>query len=107
MSNVIDFLEKLGQDSRLRHATSTEVDQALLRAGIDPAVRAAISGSDRRMLEALVGATHNIFCGINVPEEPEEEDEEEREQEGEGEEGDEEDGGAEANSRGGAVTNVA
>ena len=105
MSNVIEFLEKLGQDSRLRHATSTEVDQALLRAGIDPAVRAAISGSDWRMLEALVGATHNIFCGINVPEEQEEDDEEEREEEGEEEEGGDED--EEANSRGGVVTNVA
>ena len=103
MSNVIDFLEQLGQDSRLRHATSTEVDQALLRAGIDSAVRTAISGSDWRMLEALVGATHNIFCGINVPEEQEEEDEEEEGEEEE-EDGDEDE---EANSRGGVLTNVA
>jgi hypothetical protein len=75
MSNVIDFLEKLGQDSHLRHATSTEVDQALLRTGIEPALRAAILGSDRRMLETLLGATHNTFCGINVPEDQEDEEE--------------------------------
>ena len=104
MSNVIDFLEKLGQDSQLRHATSTEVDRALLGAGIDPAVRAAISGSDWRMLEALLGATHNIFCGINFPEEREDEEEEENEEEEEGE--DEEEGG-EKISRGGVVTHAA
>jgi len=104
MSNVIDFLEKLGQDSQLRHATSTEVDRALLGAGIDSAVRAAISGSDWRMLEALLGATHNIFCGINFPEEREDEEEEENEEEEEGE--DEEEGG-EKISRGGVVTHAA
>ena len=28
MSNVIDFLEKWGQDSQLRHAASAELEQA-------------------------------------------------------------------------------
>jgi hypothetical protein len=104
MSNVIDFLEKVGQDSQLRHATGTEVNRALLGAGIDPAVRAAISDSDWRMLETLLGATHNIFCGINFPEEREEEQEEEHEDE---EEGAEEEDGEEEKSRGGLLTHAA
>ena len=36
MSNVIDFLERLGQDAQLRHATGIELEQALTRAGIEP-----------------------------------------------------------------------
>jgi hypothetical protein len=105
MSNVIDFLEKLGEDSQLRHAAGTEVDRALLGAGIDPAVRAAIADSDWRRLEALVGASHNIFCGINFPEEREEEEEGEEHEEEEEEGEDEED--EEASLRGGVVTHAA
>ena len=39
-------------------------------------MRAAILGSDRRLAESLLGATHNICCAINVPEEQEDEEEE-------------------------------
>ena len=73
MSNVIDFIERLGQDSQLRHATGIELEQALARAGIEPAVRTAMLGSDRGLLESLIGVTPNICCMINVPEEHEDE----------------------------------
>jgi hypothetical protein len=69
MSNVIDFLEKWGQDAQLRHATSAELEQALLRAGIEPAERAAILGADRCTLESLLGARSRLVCAILVPEE--------------------------------------
>jgi hypothetical protein len=89
MSNVIDFLEKWGQDARLRHATSAEFEQALLRAGIEPAARAAILGANRCALESLLGARSRVVCGIWAPEEKEEEEEdedgEEKEDEEEGE----------------------
>ena len=90
MANVIDFLEKLGQDSQLRHAASTEVDAALRRAGIDPAARTAILNSDRRALESLLGARSKIVCAIFAPEE-EEEQEDGEENEEEAEEDDKED----------------
>jgi hypothetical protein len=73
MSNVIDFLENWGQDPQLRHATSAELEQELLRAGIEPAERAAILGADRCMLESLLGARSQLVCAIMVPEEEEEE----------------------------------
>jgi hypothetical protein len=41
MSNIIEFLGKLGQDSPLRNATGLELQAALVRAGIEPAVHAA------------------------------------------------------------------
>ena len=73
MSNVIDFLEKWGQDAQLRHATSAELEEALLRAGIEPAERAAILGADRFTLESLLGARSRLVCAILVPEEEEDE----------------------------------
>jgi hypothetical protein len=73
MSNVIDFLERWGQDSQLRHATSAELEQALLHAGIEPAGRAAILGADRCTLESLLGARSRLVCAILVPEDEDEE----------------------------------
>ena len=93
MSNVIDFLEQMGRDAQLRSATGLEVEAALIQAGIEPGVRAAILGGDRLLLESLVGANHNICCMINVPEEEEESEEEddeggeEKEDEGEDDHG--------------------
>ena len=90
MLNVIDFLERMGRDAQLHSATGLEVEAALLEAGIEPGARAAILGGDQRLLESLVGASHNICCMINVPdeeEESEEEDDDKEEEEGEDEDG--------------------
>ena len=73
MSNVIDFLEKWGRDAQLRHATGADLEQALLRAGIEPAERAAILSADRCTLESLLEARSRIVCAIMAPEEEEEE----------------------------------
>jgi hypothetical protein len=83
MSNVIDFLEHMGRDAQWRHCTGEAMDAALIQAGIEPPVRAAILGEDRGLLESLVGANPNICCMVNHPQEEEEprEDEEEEEEE--------------------------
>ena len=75
MSNVIDFLQRLGQDANLRHATRTELALALAEAGIDPALREALLGSDQRKLESLLGADTNV-CAMIHPNKKEEDDEE-------------------------------
>ena len=72
MSNFMEFLEQMGQDAQLRYATSDELEQALTRAQIEPAVQAAVLAGDRRRLEALLGATPNTFCAVMVPDEDEE-----------------------------------
>jgi hypothetical protein len=77
VSNVIDLLERLGQDAELRYATSEIMEEALLGTGIEPALREAIFGKDRRALEALLGAEPNVCCAIFREEE--EEDEEDKE----------------------------
>ena len=67
MSNVIDFLERMGQDALLRHATGADLESALTAADIDPVVRAALLAEDSSRLEALLGATANICCMIHPP----------------------------------------
>ena len=89
MSNVIDLLERLGKDAQLRNATDGELEQVMIRAQIDPAIRDAILLRDQRRLEELLGADANVCCMIFVPaqEEPEEHsDEEEEPEEDDGEE---------------------
>ena len=77
MSDVIEFLERLGRDAHLRHASEVEVGRALARTRIDPALQAAILSEDQQQLEALLGADTNVCCMIFVPEDedgpPEEE----------------------------------
>lgn len=90
MTNVIDFLENLGQDARLRYATSEELEQALSGMQIDPAVRAALLGEDQRQLEALLGAATNVCCMVHAPDDDDDEDEEDDEDDGDDDKKDEE-----------------
>jgi len=67
MSNVIDFLERLGKDAQLSRANDAALAQALAEAQIDPAVREAILLRDQHQLEALLGASSNVCCMIIAP----------------------------------------
>ncbi|MBB6243959.1 hypothetical protein [Rhodanobacter sp. MP1X3] len=76
MSNVIDFLERMGQDAHLRHASQDEVERALTGAQIDPELQAAILAKDQRQIEALLGHC-NVSCMLMPGKEDEDEDTEE------------------------------
>jgi hypothetical protein len=65
--NIIEILEKLGQDAQLRHAPAADLAHALIEAGADETVRAALMGEDRRRLESLLEARHNVCCMIAHP----------------------------------------
>ena len=82
MFDVIDFLEKVGQDAQLRHAPQDEVGLALSDAEVDPELRVAILARDGRELQVLLGQTP--YCCLINPAEPDEDQE--------GREGDEEKG---------------
>jgi hypothetical protein len=86
VSNVIDFLERVGQEAELRQATSEALEEALVTAGIEPALRAAILGKNQSALEALLGTATNVCCLVNKPDEEEEEEPGEEEEESEEEE---------------------
>jgi hypothetical protein len=91
VSNVIDFLQRLGQDADLRHAPRTALEQALAEAGIDPALREALLGADQRKLESLLGADTNVCAMISPGKKEEEEEDEDDLEEDEDEDEDEDD----------------
>jgi hypothetical protein len=66
MSNVIDFLERIGTDPRLLHASPDEMQTALVRADIAAPLRSAILGKDHVQLEALLEAPKNVCCMIEA-----------------------------------------
>jgi hypothetical protein len=91
MSDLIDFLEKMGGDSQSRFTTGPGLEEALTRAGIAPTVRSAVLAGDQLRLESLIGASHNVCNLVNLPDEEEEEEEEEdKEHEGDNDGADEE-----------------
>lgn len=61
MSNVIDFLEMIGQDSKLRHASRDVMETAMANSQIAPELQAAILSKDQQQLEAVLGAS-NVCC---------------------------------------------
>jgi hypothetical protein len=91
VSNLIDFLERLGQDAELRYAGGEVVEEALCAAGIEPDLRVAILAKDQRALEALLGADTNVCSLIHKEDEEEEEEEEEDDEEEDDEEEEESD----------------
>lgn len=91
MSNVIDFLESMGQNAQLRYATSDEVEQALARAQITTELQAAILGNDSRALEALLDIQANVCCALHAPEDEPEEDEDDGKDDDQDDQSDEDD----------------
>jgi hypothetical protein len=76
MSNVIRFLESIGNNSELRLAGTEELERALCSAQIEPQVRDAILARDKARLEHLLSASSIVCCAVLGPE-PGREDEEE------------------------------
>jgi hypothetical protein len=76
VSNVIDFLERLGRNARLRDAEPVELEQAMSDAQLEPTVRTAILDGDQETLERLLGANRNVCCLVAPAREDEEEEEE-------------------------------
>lgn len=81
MSSVIDFLERLGADAQLRHASLEEIAQALEASQVDAATGAAILAKSTADLYALLDEHPMFHTQSNPGREEEEEDEEEGEEE--------------------------
>jgi hypothetical protein len=67
MSDVIDFLERLGGDATLRRAP---LESTLKGADLSAEVRVALESRDQRSLEAVLGVG-NVCCLIHAPAEQE------------------------------------
>jgi hypothetical protein len=76
VTDIIDFLERLGQDAQLRHASESELRAALAAAAIEPAAATAILAGDRRTLERQLAARSEFCCLIYAPRREDEEEEE-------------------------------
>jgi hypothetical protein len=73
MSNVIDFLERMGQNAQLRHGSQSELEHALAAVEIDQELQAAILAKDHGRLEALLGQV-NVCCAQFPDKDDEDED---------------------------------
>ena len=75
MSNVVDFLQRAGEDSQLRYAGCGGLEQALAQTNIAPALRDALLKGDATRLATLLGSRLDT-CGIVFAPQDEEEPEE-------------------------------
>jgi hypothetical protein len=78
MPNVIDFLERMGQDAGFRNSTLDDIQGQLSLAGLDPMLAEVLRAGTQRELEELLGARVNVCCLVRTPDdedEPEQEDE--------------------------------
>ena len=83
MSDIIEFLERLGADAHLRQATTEEIALALADAKVESSAGEAILARNVEELYALLKQTP-MFCVQTVPrKEGEEEEEDEDEEDGE------------------------
>jgi len=73
MSNVLDFLERMGSDARLRQSGVDGMNLAMEQAAIDPETRRAILESDGARLGDLMAAPANVCCMVHAPEDEEDE----------------------------------
>jgi hypothetical protein len=67
MVDVIDFLERMGQDAELRHASEVVLEQAMRDVHMNSRERAALMSGRPAEIEAVVGARSNVCCMINAP----------------------------------------
>lgn len=65
MSNVIDFLERMGQDAGLRYGSRTEVEIALANEDFEPLLRETILAGDQAKLEEALG--QGVLCCLMFP----------------------------------------
>jgi hypothetical protein len=73
MSDLIDFLDRMGRDSQLRFATERGLEEAMTGAGIAPTAQSAVLAGDQLRLESHLGVRHNVCNLVNLPDEIEEE----------------------------------
>ena len=71
MSNIVEFLEKVGQDCDLRTANPQAWQKTLTEQKLSPQMHAALLGRDQHALSALLGARNNVVCAVFPAREPE------------------------------------
>ena len=78
MTDVIDFLERMGQDAQLRHGSQDELELALGNTELAPELQFAILAKDQAKLETLLG--QGPQCNVFFPSKEDEEQDDESEE---------------------------
>lgn len=84
MLDIVDFLEHVGRDARLRDASQADMESAASDAGLNPELRQAVVAGDKARLEVLLGSRN--VCSVMIPgkeddsEEERKDDEDDRQQ---------------------------
>lgn len=73
MTDVIEFLEKMGSDAQFHQGSRDQVALALMETGIAPEVQLALIAKDQSRLEQLLGQVP--LCAVFLPGKQEEEEE--------------------------------
>jgi len=68
-TNMIGFLENVGRDAALRHASREQLLQAMQDEQLPPAQRTAVMSSSRAEIDALLGTKDTLYCS-NFPSKP-------------------------------------
>ena len=66
MSNVIGFLENVGRNAALRHASREQLLQAMQREEIAPELRSALLQPERMAIDGLLGVRETMYCQNQV-----------------------------------------
>jgi hypothetical protein len=78
VSNVVDFLQRAGEDSQLRYASCGGLEQALEQTNIEPALREALLMGDATRLATLLGSRLDMCGFVFAPQEEEDPEPEEQ-----------------------------
>jgi len=78
MSDVIDLLERMGQDAQWSLASPDDIQLALADAKLEPELQVAIATGDQQSLETLLGLSP--LCGMLVPGKEDEKEDEDTEE---------------------------
>jgi hypothetical protein len=75
VSEIIDFLEKIGENAELRYANNERISR--LMENTDPALIEAVIRGDQQALESILGARSNVICGVHPADDPDQDDSDE------------------------------
>ena len=79
MTDVIEFLERMGQDAQLRHGSQNDIELAMTEATMAPELKLALLAKNQAKLEMLLGQLP--LCAIFLPGKEEEEDDQDESEE--------------------------
>lgn len=74
MLDVVDVLETIGENAKIKGASNAELELVLDRLNVDPAMVSAVLNGDQGRLEKVLGASSNVCC-VQRPSDDEESDE--------------------------------